>query len=193
MNRSITRVAVVALLLLAAVVVATTYWQTWAVGGLNDRQDNAIQRVAQLTVERGRIIAGDGRTVMATNVAKEVGDQTLYSRTYPTGRLLSNVIGYSTQARSRTGLERSQNDYLTAANAGLGTLADRLSGSMVKGNDLHLTVRPGAQYLAEQALAGRCGSAVALDPRTGRVLVMATSPGFNPNQVEKDFSKIAAT
>ena len=193
MNRSITRVAVVALLLLAAVVVATTYWQTWAVGGLNDRQDNAIQRVAQLTVERGRIIAGDGRTVMATNVAKEVGDQTLYFRAYPTGRLLSNVIGYSTQARSRTGLERSQNDYLTAANAGLGTLADRLSGSTVKGNDLHLTVRPGAQYLAEQALAGRCGSAVALDPRTGRVLVMATSPGFNPNQVEKDFSKIAAT
>ena len=193
MNRSITRVAVVALLLLAAVVVATTYWQTWAVGGLNDRQDNAIQRVAQLSVERGRIIAGDGRTVMATNIARKVGDQTLYFRRYPTGRLLSNVIGYSTQARSRTGLERSQNDYLTAANSGLDTLVDRLSGSTVKGNDLHLTVRPGAQYLAERALAGKCGSVVALDPRTGRILVMATSPGYNPNQVEQDYSKIAAT
>lgn len=193
MNRSITRVAVVALLLLAAVVAATTYWQTWAIGGLNDRQDNAIQRIAQLTVERGRIIAGDGHTVMATNVAKKIGDQTLYLRTYPTGRLLSSVIGYSTQARSRTGLERSQNDYLTSANAGLNTLVDRLSGSTVKGNDLHLTVRPGAQYLAERALAGKCGAAVALDPSTGRILVMATSPGFNPNQVEKDFSKIEAT
>ena len=193
MNRSITRVAIVALLLLAAVVVATTYWQTWAVGGLNDRQDNAIQRVAQLSVERGKIIAGDGRTVMATNIARTIGDQTLYFRRYPTGRLLSNVIGYSTQARSRTGLERSQNDYLTAANSGLDTLVDRLSGATVKGNDLHLTVRPGAQYLAERALAGKCGSVVALDPRTGRILVMATSPGYNPNQVEQDYSKIAAT
>ena len=183
MNTSITRVAIFALLLLTAVVAATTYWQTWAVGGLNERQDNAIQRVAQLTVKRGRILAADG-TLMATNVEKKVGDRTLYLRTYPTGRLLSNVVGYSTQAHSRTGLERSENDYLTAANSGINTLVDRLSGATVTGNDLHLTVQPNAEYLAEQALAGKCGSAVALDPRTGKVLVMATSPGYNPNQVE---------
>ena len=192
MNASITRVAVFALLLLAAVVAATTYWQTWAVGGLNDRQDNAIQRVAQLTVQRGKIFAADG-TLMATNIEQKVGDQTLYLRTNPTGRLLSNVVGYSTQARSRTGLERSQNDYLTAANQGLDTLVDRLSGATVTGNDLHLTVQPDAEYLAEQALAGKCGAAVALDPRTGKVLVMATSPGYNPNQIEKDYSVIART
>lgn len=192
MNRSITRLAIVALLLLTAVVAATTYWQTWAVGGLEDRQDNAIQRVAQLTVERGRIYAADG-TLLASNVPKDVGGRLLFYRTYPTGRLLSNVVGYSTQARSRTGLERSQNDYLTAANAGLDTLVDRLTGATVKGNDLHLTVHPNAQYLAEQALAGKCGSVAALDPRTGRVLVMATSPGYNPNQIEKDYAAIART
>ncbi len=192
MNTSITRVAIFALLLLTAVVAATTYWQTWAVGGLNERQDNAIQRVAQLTVKRGRIFAADG-TLMATNVEKKVGDRTLYLRTYPTGRLLSNVVGYSTQAHSRTGLERSENDYLTAANSGINTLVDRLAGATVTGNDLHLTVQPNAEYLAEQALAGRCGSVVALDPRTGKVLVMATSPGYNPNQVEQDYAVIART
>lgn len=189
MNRSITRVSVVALILLAAVVAATTYWQTWAVGGLEERQDNAIQRVAQLTVERGKIYSADG-TLMATNVEKRVGDQTLYLRTYPTGKLASNVVGYSTQARSRTGLERTQNDYLTAANAGLDTVLDRLSGSTVTGNDLHLTLEADAQFVAERELAGKCGSAVALDPRTGRVLVMASAPGYNPNQIEKDYSKI---
>ena len=47
MNRQITRLAVVALVLLAALVVATTYWQTWAAAGLAERQDNAIRRVAQ--------------------------------------------------------------------------------------------------------------------------------------------------
>lgn len=192
MNRSITRVSLFALLLLAAVIGATTYWQTWAVGGLNDRQDNAIQRVAQLTVERGRIYAADG-TLMASNVEKKLGDQTLYLRTYPTGKLASNVVGYSTQARSRTGLERSQNDYLTAANSGLDTLVDRLSGATVKGNDLHLTIHPDAQYLAEQALAGKCGSVVALDPGTGQIQVMATAPGYNPNQIEKDYSVVERT
>ena len=192
MNRSITRVSLFALLLLAAVIGATTYWQTWAVGGLNDRQDNAIQRVAQLTVERGRIFAADG-TLMASNTKKKLGDQTLYLRTYPTGKLASNVVGYSTQARSRTGLERSENDYLTAANSGLDTLVDRLSGATVKGNDLHLTIHPDAQYLAEQALAGKCGSVVALDPGTGQIQVMATAPGYNPNQIEKDYSVIERT
>lgn len=192
MNRSITRVSLFALVLLAVVIGATTYWQTWAVGGLNDRQDNAIQRVAQLTVERGRIFATDG-TLMASNVRKKVGDKTLYLRTYPTGRLASNVVGYSTQARSRTGLERSENDYLTAANSGLDTLVDRLSGATVKGNDLHLTIHPNAQYLAEQALAGKCGSVVALDPGTGAVQVMATSPGYNPNQIEKDYGVVERT
>lgn len=192
MNQSITRVAVFALLLLAAVIAATTYWQTWAVGGLEDRQDNAIQRVAQLTVQRGKIYAADG-TLMASNIEQKVGDQTLFLRTYPTGKLASNVVGYSTQARSRTGLERSENDYLTAANAGINTLVDRLSGATVTGNDLHLTLQPDAQYLAEQALAGKCGSVVALDPATGRILVMATAPGYNPNQIEKDYSVIERT
>ena len=65
MNRQIARVAVVALVLLAALVVATTYWQTWARAGLADRQDNAIQRVAQFTVERGLIYAADGKLLAA--------------------------------------------------------------------------------------------------------------------------------
>ena len=53
MNRQITRVAVVGLVLLASLIVGTTYWQAWAANGLADRQDNAIQRVAEFTVKRG--------------------------------------------------------------------------------------------------------------------------------------------
>ena len=54
MNRQITRLAVVALGLLAALVIATTYWQTWAPSGLAARQDNAILRVARAS---GRVTA----------------------------------------------------------------------------------------------------------------------------------------
>src|SRR5205823_8475846 len=102
------------LVLIAALIVGTTYWQTWAAAGLADRQDNAIQRVAQFTIKRGKILAADG-TVLAANVPKRVEGQTLYFRRYPTGPLFADIVGYSTQSRSRAGLERSENDFLTAS------------------------------------------------------------------------------
>jgi cell division protein FtsI/penicillin-binding protein 2 len=93
MNRQISRVALFALILLAALIVATTYWQTWASGGLAVRQDNEIQRVAQFEIRRGLIYASDGRTVLAANVRRKKGGQTLYFRTYPTHGFASQVIG----------------------------------------------------------------------------------------------------
>src|SRR6266700_2200017 len=107
MNKQISRVALVALVLLAALIVATTYWQTWAPPGLAARQDNAIQRVAQFEIKRGWIYAADGRTVLARNVRKKVGGRTLYFRTYPTNGFASQVVGYSTQTRSRSGVEQT--------------------------------------------------------------------------------------
>ncbi len=189
MNRQITRVAVVALVLLAALIVATTYWQSWAAAGLNDRQDNQIQRVAQFQIKRGEIFAADGRTRLARRIAKKVQGKTLYFRRYPYGGLFAHVVGYSTQVRSRAGLERSMNDYLTASNANLSTVLDttldKLRGGTIEGNDLILTLRPGAQKLAYQELGSRCGSVVALEPKTGRVLVMASSPSYDPNLLER--------
>ena len=67
MNRQLTRLALVAVALLVALVVATTYWQTWAAAGLQDRQDNAIQRVVQFTVARGLIEGAGVKTLFATN------------------------------------------------------------------------------------------------------------------------------
>ena len=83
MNRQIQRIAVLALVLIVALIVGTTYWQTWASGSLADKQDNAIQRVAQFKIKRGRIYAGDGKTVLAGVKAKKVAGNTLWFRTYP--------------------------------------------------------------------------------------------------------------
>jgi len=54
-NRQITKLAVASMILLAALIVGTTYWQTWASAGLAEKQDNAIQRVAQFRIKRGLI------------------------------------------------------------------------------------------------------------------------------------------
>ncbi len=199
MNKQISQVALVALVLLASLIVATTYWQTWASAGLATRQDNEIQRVAQFSIDRGKIYASNGKTVLATNVRKKIGGQTLYFRTYPSRGLASQVIGYSTQSRSRAGIERAENSYLTASNADLGTIldtvGDRLKGTTIKGNSLVLTIHAGAQRLAERLLSGTCGAAVILNPKTGAVYVMASSPGYDPNLIEtpSGYAKISAT
>jgi peptidoglycan glycosyltransferase len=194
MNRQITRLAVVALGLLAALVVATTYWQTWAPPGLAARQDNAILRVAQFKIRRGLIYAADGK-LLAARRAQKVDGQTFYFRRYPSGPLAAQVVGYSTQSRSRAGLERSLDDYLTASNSHLNTVLrrtlDSLKGTTVTGNNLVLTIDPKAQQAALDALGDNCGAVVALDPRTGAVRVMASSPSYDPNLVERHFGEIA--
>jgi penicillin-binding protein A len=196
-NKQVSHIGIAALVLLSALIVGTTYWQTWANAGLANRQDNDIRLVAQFSIERGKIYASDGRTLLATNVTKGRTGQTLYFRRYPTGPIFSDVVGYSTQTRNRTGLEQSYNDYLTGSNANLDTVfrsaLDKLRGTTVTGNDLVLTIRPAAQALALRLLRGKCGAVVALDPATGRVLVMATSPTYNPNLIESRFGVATRT
>jgi peptidoglycan glycosyltransferase len=188
MNRQISRIALVGLLLLSTLIVATTYWQTWAPASLKAKQDNAIQRVAQFRIDRGKIYASDGRTVLAQNVKKKQAGQTLFFRTYPTHGLASQLVGYSTQGRSRAGIERQENAYLTASNANVGTiiqkLTDNLKGATIRGNNLVLNIRVNAQKIAETALRGKCGAAVVLNPKTGQVYVMASAPGYDPNKIE---------
>src|SRR6185312_10308562 len=97
---------------------------------------------------------------------------------------------------SRTGLEESLNDYLTGSNANLDTLLnntlDKLRGITQRGNDVITTIDVDGQRTAQEALAGQCGAAVALDPTTGKVLVWASQPTYNPNLVEGHFNQIQA-
>ena len=194
MNGQIVRLTYVALGLVAGLVVMTTYWQTWASAGLAARQDNSIRRVAEFSVDRGLIFSFEPRRRLARNREREVEGRTLFFRRYPHGPLAAHVVGYSTVARSRTGLERSLNDYLTASNSSLSTVFDKtldeLRGKPVQGNDVVTTLDLGAQEVANEALGTNCGAVVALDPRTGKLLVMASSPGFDPNLVEENFGQI---
>jgi peptidoglycan glycosyltransferase len=195
MNRQIVRLTYVSLALVGVLVVMTTYWQTWAAGGLAARQDNAIRRVAEFTVDRGLVFSGEPRRRLARNIERMVDGKTLFFRRYPYRMLAAQLVGYSTVGRSRTGLERSLNDYLTASNANLSTFVDRaldeLRGKPVQGNDVVLNLDLEAQEVALAELGTQCGAVVALDPRTGKVRVMVSSPSFDPNLVEESFQRIS--
>src|SRR5262249_8320347 len=173
----------VAMVLLAVLVAATTYWQTWARADLAEKQDNAIQRVAQFSIRRGTIASG-GR-LLAGNRRRVVDGRPLYFRRYPLGPptapLPAHVGGYSTASRARAGLEKSLNDYLTASNESLSTLVDKslnqLRGKPIQGNDIRLTLNLRAQRAALDALGSQCGAVAAIDPRNAAVKVLVSAPG----------------
>ena len=194
MNRQITRVAGIAMALIVVLIVATTYWQTWARPALAERQDNAIQRVAQFEIERGLILSPS--RVLATNTESHVGGRTFFFRRYPQGELAAHVVGYSTAGRSRTGLELSLNPALTGSAENLSSIVnqslDKLNGKPIVGDTVVTTLDLNGQKAALDALGNNCGAVVALDPRTGRVLVMASSPSYNPNDVENAYGRIQA-
>ena len=93
MNRQIVRLTYVALTLVGVLVVMTTYWQTWAAAGLADRQDNAIKRVAEFSIDRGLVFAFEPRKRLARNVEREIDQKTLFFRRYPYGPLAATSSG----------------------------------------------------------------------------------------------------
>ncbi len=197
MNRGITRVATFALVLLVALIVGTTYWQVWAASSLAERQDNAIQAVAQFTIKRGKILGSHAKTIYATNVRRKVKGETFYFRKYPNRGMLAQTVGYSTQVRNRTGLEQSLNDYLTGTNSNLNTVL-RTNARPAQGRDDHREQRlphgrPGRP--ADRAGRARAPSAAPysrMEPSTGKVLVLASSPTYNLNLAENRIHRRSA-
>jgi peptidoglycan glycosyltransferase len=193
-NKQLRHLSVFVLVLLAVLIGATTYWQTWAKADLAARKDNSVSLIERLTIDRGKILAADG-TVLAENRKSRKHGLTIYTRHYPQNDLASQVLGYATDAGTTTGLEQSLDDYLTGANTNLSnTLKDelnRLGGKTVHGDDVHLTLRPDIQRLALDQLGGRCGAVVVLDTHTGAVVAMASTPTYNENLIAHHYPQIA--
>ena len=177
MNVPIARLFGVIVLLFALLVVWTSRWTVFEAGALNNDVLNRRTLIDELKIKRGRIIADDG-TVLARSVPAAGGT---YTRFYPTSNLFSQPVGYSIAAQGRSaGLERSRGDALRGLQTGLSSIFGQLSPRRV-GDDVYTSLDPKAQRVAMQELAGRAGSVVALDPRTGAVKVMYANPGYNNN------------
>ncbi len=177
MNVPISRLFVVIVALFALLVVWTSRWTVFNAKSLNNNVLNRRTLIDELKIKRGRIIAADG-TVLARSVPAVGGT---YKRAYPTSNLFSQAVGYAIAAQGRSaGLERSQGDALRGLQTGLSSIFGQLTPRRV-GDDVYTSLDPKAQRVALDGLAGRSGSVVALDPRTGAVKVMVALPGYNNN------------
>jgi penicillin-binding protein 2 len=143
-------------------------------------------------------------------------------RLYPQNGMLAHVIGYTGEISEaeldspefgkyergaiigKFGIERQYNDWLTGVDGQRQVVVDNRgtvkhvlqSKPAVPGKDLQLTIDLDLQVVAELALEGRNGAVVALDPRTGEVLAMASHPNFDANKFaghisKKDWKEIA--
>jgi len=170
---------------LVALIAMTTYWQVWARGSLEARQSNVRLVYRDLEIDRGAILTADG-VVLADSVPGRLDGRDVFLRRYPEKGLAAQLVGYSSLLAGRAGLERSLDPELTGATsdlAGVRNAFDRMRGDTVRGDDVVLRLVAAAQQTAMDRLreAGRAGSVVVLDPSNGGVLVMASTPTFDPN------------
>ena len=179
MNTPIARLFVLVAVLFAVLIGFTSRWTVFEADALRDNSRNQRPLLKSLQIPRGRIRATDG-TLLARSVR---GDNGFYSRRYPAGGLASHALGYSYARLGQAGLERSRNDELTGIEDDLTTVVDQLIGEDQRGDSLQMTIDPRAQRAALQALGGRKGSVVALDPRSGAVRAMVSVPGYDPNEI----------
>lgn len=133
-------------------------------------------------IKRGSIITADGLT-LAESIQQADGT---YARSYPNGNLAAHAVGYYSQQYGTMGIENTQNDTLTGSKdySSWQNALNSLAGISEPGNSVQLTIDSRIQRAAEQALAGRVGAIVALDPRSGAVLAWASAPTFDNTNIQ---------
>ncbi len=180
MNRPIVRLYGLVVVLFALLVAFTSRWTIFEASSLRENKLNARTLLEQQRIARGPIVAAGG-TVLARS---RRGSEGVYERTYPTRSLFANTVGYYFTDRGSTGIERFRSAYLNGqTDTGLQAILDQLQGHKPRGQKVVTTLDPKAQQVAVEALGEHEGGVVALEPRTGRVTVMASSPSFDPNTV----------
>jgi penicillin-binding protein A len=182
-NQPIVRLFGLVVLMFALLLAFTSRWTVFEASSLRTNPLNARALLQQERIERGAILAANGSVLArSVRVPGSRGSEATFERSYPTREEFVHAVGYSYIDLGRTGLEQFRNGVLNGqSETGLQKILDQLQGAKARGDELRTTLNPGAQQVANAALAGHEGAVVALDPRTGAIEVMASSPSYDPN------------
>jgi peptidoglycan glycosyltransferase len=183
MNRQIRLVGIGIMVLFAGLFLQLNWLQIVHAPALEANPLNSRAVVKEFTAKRGDIVSADG-TALATSVP--TNDQFKYLRKYPTGALFQQITGFFSFTYGADGAERTYDKVLTGTRSPfkLPTSLSQLRNLLTnrdQSQSITLTVLDKLQKVAQAQLAGRDGSVVALDPKTGAILAMYSNPSFDPN------------
>lgn len=185
MNRPIRTLSVGCLILFVALMLNLTYVQFFKANWYNDRADNRRVTEDAYSQQRGDILVG--KKAIATS--KPSDDKYEWQRTYPGGKKYAPITGFMSYSYGQTGIERSQNSVLSGQDNKLFTnrLVDLVTNSEPSGGNVELTIDPKVQDAAYEGLTALGedvqAAAVAIEPSTGKILAMASTPTYNPDKL----------
>ncbi|MDT9696051.1 penicillin-binding transpeptidase domain-containing protein [Streptomyces sp. P17] len=178
MNKTIRRASVFTLLMVLALLVRATWVQFYEGQALADGKDNRRNAIETYAAPLGNIIvAGDS----ITGSARTKGSDLAYKRTYTDGELYAAVTGYASQTYSATQLEGIYQDILNGTDTRLKTPLDTVTGKRADPGNVVTTIDPAVQKAAYEALGDKKGAAVAIDPTTGKILAVVSTPSYDPS------------
>ncbi|CAM5624977.1 penicillin-binding protein [Streptomyces spiroverticillatus] len=182
MNKPLRRVAIFCGILVLALLVRVNWVQFVQGDKLKNHGDNRRVLVERYAHPRGDIIV-DGKAVTGSVEAKN-GDLK-YKRTYKDGAMWSPVTGFASQVYGATQLEKIHDGILSGTDDRLffdRTLA-LFSNEEKKGGNVVTTLNGDAQRAAYEGLKGKKGAVAALDPKTGKILALASTPSYDPSKI----------
>ncbi|MFB7913649.1 peptidoglycan D,D-transpeptidase FtsI family protein [Streptomyces sp. NPDC056061] len=180
MNKPLRRIAIFCGVLVLALLVRTNYLQYVRADELNSRDENRRVRIERYAHERGDIIV-DGNPVTGS-VETKSGDFK-YKRVWKDGPMWAPVTGYSSQAFDASQIEKIEDGILTGNDDQL--FFDRtlsmFTGEKKQGGNIVTTLSSAAQKAAFKGLGNRKGAVAAIDPQTGAILALVSTPSYDPS------------
>lgn len=179
MIRQINRVTAVLVFLVIALMLNVSFLQVFNADKLRKEPGNQRMLLSEYSRQRGAILIGSDPIASST----ETDDELKYLRNYKDGSIYASITGFYSLVYGATGIELKENDILAGNDSRF--FVDRLQQMFAnrkpQGGAIRLSINAAAQEAAMKALNGRTGAVVAIEPATGAILTLASSPSFDPN------------
>jgi penicillin-binding protein A len=189
-TRNIQKLVIFFSLCFFSLIVYLTYFSFFVAGNIINDPTNKRVRIAESKVLRGSILDRNGEIV---TYSKREGESS-QKRYYKYGAAFAHATGYNSYIYGKTGVERAYNSVLQGETASFDFLAsvfknlkENLAGDEKRGNDVLLTIDKDVQNKAYNMLGKDRGAVVALNPKTGEILGMVSTPSYNPEIIDKQF------
>lgn len=179
MIRQVNRVTAVLILLILALMVNVTFLQFFEAKNLKNQAGNQRMLLTEYSRQRGEILVASDPIAFSTRTK----DELQYLRTYKDAEIYASATGFYSVVYGATGIELKENDILAGNDSRffVDRLQQMLANRKPQGGAIRLTLNAAAQEAAMKGLNGRTGAVVAIDPTTGAILALASSPSFDPN------------